>query len=140
MACKKFVPGFTLIEMLIAIAIIAIISAIAYPSYINSVQKSRRTDATTSLSEAAALQEKWYFQHNQYSNNMNDLGGSNSREGFYSLSVDQPCGSANCFRLVATAVGAQSDDAKCKVFTLDNARAKLSFSDSAGGTATNDCW
>ncbi len=132
--------GFTLTEVLIVVAIIGIITGVAYPSYLDSVRKARRTDATAALQDAAGLQEKQYFQFNQYSSNVSDVGGSASEEGFYTISVDHPCGDTSCFRMIATAMGAQASDQDCLVFTLDNTRAKLSFSDSAGGTQTAECW
>lgn len=137
---KTIGKGFSLIEVMIVIAIIGIIAAIAYPSYQSSVEKSRRSDAKISLTEAAALQEKRYFQFNQYTNQIGDIGGATSKEGFYTIAVSQPCGDSSCFRLSATATGAQGGDTECLIFTLDNTRQKSSFSDSVGGTQTAGCW
>ena len=58
--------GFTLIEMMVTAAIIAILAAIALPSYQNSVRKSRRADAETNLLQDVQFMEKIYSENNTY--------------------------------------------------------------------------
>lgn len=58
--------GFTLIELMITLAVIAILAAIAYPSYQDSVRKSRRADAKSVLLNAAQWMERFYTEHNCY--------------------------------------------------------------------------
>jgi len=130
--------GFTLIEVLIVLVIVAILAAVAIPSYQSSVLKSRRTDAKETLLAAAAMQEQKYMQANQYSGSAADIGGSESAGGYYAISITQPCGNT-CFLITATAQNAQADDTNCYRFTIDQAGTKRSYSRS-GGTETNDCW
>src|SRR5690606_35902361 len=135
--------GFSLIELMIAVAIVAIIAAIAVPSYNSQIQKTRRADAKTALTTAASMQERFYMRNNSYSANMDDLGGSGgtlqSPEGYYTLTSvitgcpnSQPNGS--CYTLTAAPVsgGPQDNDSHCASFSL---------SDTAARTANNtDCW
>ena len=68
--------GFTLIEMMIVVAIIGIISAIAIPSYTSYLKKARRADAKVSLTKMADAQERWYLQKSTYTNSVADVGGA----------------------------------------------------------------
>lgn len=136
--------GFTLIEVMIVVAIVGILAAIAYPSYQSSVRKSHRVDGKAALTQVAALQEKWFFQHNQYTADLKGgLKLDSSPEGYYALNVQNgPCGNTTgCFLLVATATGAQESDTECYTLTLDNTGAKHSYA--KGGSITTDtanCW
>ena len=58
--------GFTLIELMITVAVIAILAAIAFPSYQDSLRKSRRTDAKNALTQAMANMERYYTENNTY--------------------------------------------------------------------------
>ena len=58
--------GFSLIELVIAVAIVGILAAIAYPTYQEQVRKGKRTDATSSLLELAQRLERCYTQNNAY--------------------------------------------------------------------------
>jgi type IV pilus assembly protein PilE len=140
--------GFTLIEMLIAVAIAGILAGLAYSSYTSSVQKSNRTDAKDALLQAAARQERFYLRSNQYSNDINDVGGAASREGYYTVAVDAndatlngPCGEGTCYVLSATAniPGGQAGDTVCAVFRLDNLGRQES-DDADGNDTTDQCW
>lgn len=138
--------GLTLIELLIVVAIVAILGAIAYPSYQGSVQKSRRTDARAALTEIAALQEKHFFKDNAYNSDLTVVyGGTASKEGFYTLAVktlaaDTGCGAdGECFELTATTTGAQASDTTCSVFTLTNTGLKEA-EDSGAVDTTSICW
>ncbi|WP_086931193.1 type IV pilin protein [Agarilytica rhodophyticola] len=139
--------GFNLIELMIVVAIIAIVAAIGYPSYQASLEKSRRTDAKDSLLQAAALQERWYIQRNQYTDVIADIGGAVSKEGYYQLATAFNVGGASCnaaapescFTVTATAQGVQSGDDQCQSFTIDNLGRRRS--EGAGGTDTTAiCW
>lgn len=115
--------GFTLIELMIVVAIIGIISAIAYPSYQNHLRKSGRSDAFTALERMSSLQETYYLQNNTYSTNPADVGGATSKEGLYSLAVT--AADANTYTLTATAMGTQLSDVgppDCRILTLTSAR------------------
>ncbi len=61
--------GFTLIELMIVVAVIAILAAIAYPSYQDSVRKSRRADAKAALLDLAQFMERNYTTANRYDQN-----------------------------------------------------------------------
>jgi len=108
---KSNEKGFTLIEMMIVIAVIGIIAAIALPSYIDSVRKARRVDAKTGLTEAALRQENFYARNATYTTDLRQVGYSNqtwnnvpiaSPDIYYQIRVVAPvgaCAIANCFRL-----------------------------------------
>lgn len=127
---KHYHSGFTLIELMIVVAIIGILAAIAYPAYQDQMRKSRRSDAHAALTQAAALQERIYMDTNQYSSDIDDIGGNTSPEGYYTISVTNPGCTTNysCFTLTATPNIADPD---CPTVTLDEKGIK--------GPST-DCW
>lgn len=136
--CNKKENGFTLIEIMIAVAIVAIIAAVALPSYQEQIRKSRRSDAKIGLEKAAALQEQHRFTNNTYSGDVNDIGGTGgtliSPEGHYTIATSVVSSSTGCstdgfcFLLTATATGVQASDTDCATFTLTNTGTKTSTS------------
>lgn len=134
--------GFTLIELMIAVAIISIIAAIAIPSYNDSVRKTKRTDAKAALAKAATLQERYYTENNGYTNDITDVGGSASEEGYYTLSSDTSACASSCFVLTATvnAGGEQALDETCWTFTLDHTGRKASATKAGVANASKTCW
>jgi len=73
--------GFTLIELMITVAIVAILASIAYPSYTAHVVKSHRAAAQQELLELAALQEKIFLNSNAYSDNVSEAYTGQSSGG-----------------------------------------------------------
>ena len=121
--------GFTLIELMIVVAIIGILGAIAYPSYDSYMKKSRRADGKIGLQEMADKQERFYLQNNTYTTNTANVGGTDTRENYYLLSIDSA--DVNGFTLRATAAlgGPQindntTNDGDCTVLQLTSAGAK----------------
>ncbi len=142
MAIKKS-AGFTLIELMITVAIVAILAAVAYPAFTSQMQKSRRADAQSALMQAAALEEKWFFVNSQYTSTIANIGGATSPEGYYTIAVSDNNGvgncttaALNCFLLTATPVGAQAADAACTTLTLTHTGAK----GHTGTGSLQDCW
>jgi type IV pilus assembly protein PilE len=58
--------GFTLVELMVVVAIVGIIAAVAYPSYTESVRKSRRADAQSVLLEGAQFAERFHTENSRY--------------------------------------------------------------------------
>lgn len=118
-------------ELMVVVAIIGIISAIAFPSYNSYMKKSRRADAKVALSKIADKQERYYLQQNTYAANTAILGLANpvvSDEGYYEVTVDAGAGPAG-FTLTATAIGIQTSDTTtsagdCTTMTLSSTGAK----------------
>lgn len=136
---KKTTAGFTLIEVMIVVVIIAILAAIALPSYQKYIQKSRRVDARESLTRIATLQERYFFQKSKYSEAESDFGGTTSPEGWYT--IDVACADDTCvaYTATATATGAQSNDSECAKFTIDQTL-KQSATKKGGGDTSDICW
>jgi type IV pilus assembly protein PilE len=131
--------GFTLIELMIVVAVIAVLTAIAVPMYRDFVVRSNRSDAIISLTELANLQEKHYSNEMAYTTTLADLSYTNtSPEGFYSLGITT---SATVdYTLTATPVGQQfQDDETCRQFTL-NSFGQRSAQDSGGNDTSQQCW
>lgn len=108
--------GFTLIELMIAVAIVGILAAVAYPSYTDYVRKSRRADARSALLDIAARQERRFSQLNNYSSNLADFGYSSTSVNGYTLALSGA--STSVFTVTATPTGVQTGDA-CGTFELN---------------------
>jgi type IV pilus assembly protein PilE len=130
--------GFTLIELMIVVAIIGIIAAIAYPSYMDQVTKAKRSDGQSKLLDAMARQERYYSENNTYTVTMTDLGyAANpvpSDEGHYNI-AGAACGGGitQCVVLTATPT---FTDALCGNLTYNSTNTKT---ESGSGT-TDNCW
>ena len=114
--------GFTLLELVIAVSVIAILSVIAYPSYHNSIRVSRRVDAQQALMEAAHKLENYYAKNASYTTDLRNIGyldkswntiQSASATAFYQIRVNNPegCSIQNCFLLESKNLGDQKHDA-----------------------------
>jgi type IV pilus assembly protein PilE len=135
--------GFTLIELMIVVLVVAILAAIAYPSYQDSVRKARRADGKELLMRVAQAQERHFTRFGQYAAGLTGAPGANnlgftadangnlsSEGGNYNVTVNVVVAP---FRLTATPV---QGDPECGVLTLDNLGRKTS-----NGNQGNDfCW
>lgn len=113
--------GFTLIELMIAVAVIGILASIAYPSYTEFIFRSNRTEAQTELMRLANLQEQRFVDWRAYTQDMTQLGGNGdphiTESGNYSVDAAiSPNG--DTFILTATAQGSQLRDADCPTLTI----------------------
>ncbi|WP_276205400.1 type IV pilin protein [Methylocaldum sp. 14B] len=137
------IRGFTLMELMIAVAVVGILAAVAFPSYQSQVIKTRRSDGKAALMAAAAKQEQYYLDNKTYANSMTALGyaanPANSQEGYYQISIaaaTAACPIATCFSLTATGQGSQQSDGVCGNLTLSSSGAK---GITGTGTVAN-CW
>nr|WP_010132132.1 type IV pilin protein [Microbulbifer agarilyticus] len=133
--------GFTLIEMMIVVAIIGIISAIAYPSYMESVRKSNRADAKATLNDVAHRLQRCFTTYSAYDNancsvatTLSGGGTITSAEGMYSVTAAI---TATTYTLTAAPVAgtSQAADTKCGSLTLTNAGVR-----NATGSYGAECW
>jgi len=133
--------GFTLIELMIVVAIIGILAAIAVPQYSDYVTRSRRTDGQSTLLQVAQELERCYTQFSAYNNTncavvTSGAVSQTSPEGYYVIAATGTALSASAFTLTATPQGAQAThDSDCTTLTLTH----LGVQD-ATGADTSSCW
>lgn len=128
--------GFTLVELLVTVAILGILAAIAFPSYSAYVQKSKRSDALAAVSQAAANQEKYFAMNGKYIAKAEPFSGTtsiDSPEGYYTVTVEVNS-SGTSFKAIAKAGTAQASDS-CDSFSLTNTGQK-----GVGEGTVSDCW
>ncbi|WP_108652173.1 type IV pilin protein [Dongshaea marina] len=132
-AVTKYSLGITLLELMITVAIVAILVAVAYPSYISFTTESNRSEAKTALLTAANLQENFFLDNNQYATTMAQLSlSAATATGLYTLSTASVNTAAD-FTLTATAQGSQAtNDAACLTLTLTQ--------DGTRSGTSADCW
>ena len=129
--------GFTLVEMLVVVAIMGIVAAIASSSYGNYIIAAKRTDARKALQENATILEKCKVIYGIYNNTGCSVGGSTvlSAEGLYSIQFTTL--TKDRFMLTASPVAALSQvaDSECTTLTLNN------LAQQAGsGSNPTVCW
>lgn len=97
--------GFTLLELLIVVTIIAILAGIAYPSYTNSLVKGSRAAAKAYLLEVAQKQQQFLLDNRAYGTDAEIkalLAEPKEFTNFYTLSIDAPAGNPPTFTATAT--------------------------------------
>jgi type IV pilus assembly protein PilE len=150
--------GMTLIELVIAMVIVAVLASIAIPSYNAYVLKSHRTEAKTTLLDLTSMEERFFSTSNVYSTLPSDLGYGaaaafpfNTISGYYQINVTPgafsaatppsalaPAGSPATYGFTATAIGVQANDTACATLSVSSNGTKT-----ATGTDPNpnvDCW
>lgn len=129
----------TLIELLIVVAIVAILGTIAVGSYRSHVLRSNRAEATAALLRIQVAQEKYYLNKNEYADTLAKLGlgtRTTTERGLYTLQLlNVPPTGSQTYTAQATAAGSQTADRACPTFSIDQTGAKTPTPGSTGG-----CW
>ena len=129
--------GFTLIELMIVVAIIGILTAIAAPSYTEYLREAGRRDAMVGLSTIADRQERYYLQNNTYTTALTDLNASStSDEGLYTLKVTSADASGFVVSATAITTKSQANDTGCTTMTLSSTGVKTPN----GPAPAEECW
>jgi len=140
--------GFTLIELLVVVAIIGIISSIAYASYQKSELKSRRADAKSALANLSQTLERCYSQNFKYKGCTTLDSGtisvpSTSQRGYYTVSIPSISTSYYTAEAVAVSTGPQAKDTGCTTLYQTNVGTGSGTPPTTANAAVSDsssCW
>jgi len=137
--------GFTLIELMVTVAIVTILATIAVTSYTSQIQKSRRTEAKSALLDLAGREERLFSTTNVYSDKQVFLGYATAGtaaitampfgNGYYTLTVTVGA-PPSTYLLSAAPVGAQARDTTCGTFSVD----QLGQQTVSGTGTVASCW
>jgi type IV pilus assembly protein PilE len=138
--------GFTLIELMIVVAVVAILAGMAINSYRNQIRKSKRAEAKQVLADYSMRQEKWRATHSTYGTLANINGVSPTTSGNYTVAVTFPSSgtcaggqtkdSRNSFIITATKAGSQADDTDCATMVFTNDCGTITKTSSS----SSSCW
>ena len=123
--------GFTLIELVMVVAIVTLLAAIAVPIYSDQARRSARAEVQALITTAATRQTQFLVDRRRYADSMSSLNLSlpTSLSGKYTIAVAAADGPPPTFAITATATGNQAKD-KCPTIALDN----------AGNRTPAGCW
>ena len=150
-ACARVrARGFTLIELMITVAIAAVLMSIAFPLYLHQIRESRRTDARSALLDLASREERYYSMQNAYSSTATDLGYTawpqTVGSGYYQLSQPANISAATAttpatFTLTAVPIAGkgQDKDTDCQSFVVTQTGQETS-TNGAGVDSSATCW
>lgn len=140
-------PGFTLIELMIVVAIVGILAAVAYPSYVEQVRKGKRADAQSALLDAVNRQEQFFLDRKRYTADMTELGYAAdpvpTPDGDYTIAAAAGGSGdiATSYVLTATRVsgGGMAGDARCGDLTITSTGVK-SAENASSSDVVDECW
>lgn len=133
-----FARGFTLIEIMIVVAIIGILTGIALPAYQAYIQKGRRADAAGALSRVMQEQERYRSSNSSYGT-LSNLGlSATSGEGHYTIAVSGNSGSG--YTATATATGQQASDTACATMSVVVASGNVTYQKNGAADTAHTCW
>ena len=136
--------GFTMVELVVTMVVVAILAAIAIPGYTSYMRKARRTDAKAALLGLAALEERYYSTSNTYTALPTDLGFTGTTwpqpvgGGYFTVTVSPPTAATTTavatYLITANATGSQAADTNCATYTISQAGARTPT------TNSYECW
>ena len=147
MARRKAVHGFTLIELMVVVAIIGILAAIAYPSYAEYVRRSQRAEVQRALLEANQFMKRYYGAQDTYVGATLPVGLSRSPASgtaaynIQLIEAGNPVAAAtqtSTYLIQATRTGTMTGD-RCGDLSL-NQNGTQTISNNAAGTTLTDCF
>jgi type IV pilus assembly protein PilE len=153
-SATRISSGFSLIEVMIAVSIVAILAAIAFPMYTKQVQHSRRVDARTAVLDIAGREERYLSTSSAYTTSPANLGYTGAAtfpmtvgSGYYQVNVAvaaavPPLGPTYTVFATPVAGSPQLNDLACQYFSVTNTGAQFSSASStgAGANTASTCW
>jgi type IV pilus assembly protein PilE len=130
---KQRARGFTLIELMIVVAVVAILSAIALPAYRDYVLRGQLTDARSQLSVWAARMEQFYQDNRNYGASGGACGATVQNTQYFTYSC---ANTGQAFTLTATGTGSTAGFS----YTINQTSARTSTASAAWGGSTYTCW
>lgn len=135
--------GFSLIELMVVVVIIAILAAIAVPAFGRYAFRTRRVDGQELLLRIATAQERYYTSNNYYGS-LSDIGYTapvSSEHGYYVATSGVASGStsAQAYTVTAAPQNAQATDV-CGSLTINDAGARTPLASSASSAINGKCW
>ena len=141
---RRRVRGFTLIELMLVVAVAGVLSGVAYPSFVGQMQKVRRADALVAMLQVQASQERWRANNVSYGSLAQIGVAAVSLAGHYTL--QETSSDETGYAVQAVANGPQAQDAQCRILTLRADGANVTYASGpdvavANAVALNrQCW
>lgn len=138
--------GFTLIELMITVALVGILAAIALPNFLESIRKGRRSDAVAALQQVQQAQERYRANNPAYTTDLGRLGvGATSPDRHYTIAVSGASATGYVATATVAAGSPQASDSRCAVLRLSQAGGTTSYASTRANavedTGTrNPCW
>lgn len=152
--------GFTLIELMIVVAIVALLAGVALPSFLDSVRKSRRSDAIAELAKVQQAEERWRSNNTTYnsadassaSTGLGLVSGTTAStsyttsSGYYTIAINAAAASATSYTIRAAGLGSQASDTNCQYLQIAMSSGTLTYASGPtsavgnGAAANNACW
>lgn len=142
--------GMTLVELMIVVVILAILAAVAWPSYQNAVQRSRRADAVAALTEIMQSQERWRAKYPSYRDSFaatetEPAWPTDSHDRHYSLTLVDVTANGYTARASVKDGSPQTADSNCLSMRVTMAGGNIAYTSGTSADATNagnpdPCW